>query len=121
MQAHVTDGIVVPGDAMQLTRMVANLVENAFKYRAAEAPEISLRLDPGPILTVDDNGPGVPPELGERIFERFTREGHAGIRGHGLGLSLARAIAERHGLRLRLVHRPGPGAQFRIERASGDE
>lgn len=116
MHADVAERIVIPGDAMQLTRMVSNLVDNAFKYRAAEGAEIFLRLKPGPVLTVRDNGPGVPTELRERIFERFAREGHAGVRGHGLGLSLARAVAERHGLRLCLIEAEGPGAEFRVER-----
>lgn len=121
MQAEVADGIMIHGDAMQLTRMVSNLIDNAFKYRAKTGAQIWLTLAEGLVLSVRDNGPGVPVAMRDRIFDRFAREEHSGVRGHGLGLSLARAVAERHGLRLRLVDGAGSGAEFRIERKGQDD
>src|SRR5437660_1335746 len=47
-------------------------------------------------LVVEDNGPGIPPELERRIFERFVRGGRDGGRGSGLGLAIVRAVAESH-------------------------
>ena len=49
------------------------------------------------MLVVEDDGPGIPPELSERVFERFVRGGGDGGRGSGLGLAIVRAVAESHG------------------------
>ena len=63
-------------------------------------------------LTVEDDGPGVPPELAERLFERFVRG--AGDRGgsFGLGLSIVRAVAEAHGGQVTLQIPEGGGTRF---------
>jgi hypothetical protein len=45
---------------------------------------------------VEDDGPGIPPELGRRVFERFVRSGRDGGRGSGLGLAIVSAVAESH-------------------------
>jgi two-component system sensor histidine kinase KdpD len=63
---------------------------------------------------VADRGPGIPPGEEERIFERFHRGAHAGVRGVGLGLPISRAIAQAHGGRLVAANRPGGGAVFRL-------
>jgi len=65
-------------------------------------------------VEVADRGPGIPPGDEERIFERFHRGAHAGVRGVGLGLPIARAIAQAHGGRLVAANRPGGGAVFRL-------
>ena len=49
------------------------------------------------MLVVADTGPGIPPELQQRVFERFVRGGRDGGRGSGLGLAIVRAVAESHG------------------------
>ena len=49
------------------------------------------------MLTVEDDGPGIPPELGPRVFDRFVRGPRTGNRGSGLGLAIVRAVAESHG------------------------
>jgi signal transduction histidine kinase len=88
----------VPDD---LGRLVRNLLENAAKH-ARSRVTAGLRLADGrAVLTVADDGPGIPSDLRERVFERFVRGGSARERrdgaGAGLGLPIARAIAVRHG------------------------
>lgn len=90
------------GEPMQLARMVTNLLDNAFKYVPAGG-HLRLELQDGPRITVSDDGPGIPPALHDSIFERFRRgTDTASGKGHGLGLALVKAIAERHGLAIRL-------------------
>jgi signal transduction histidine kinase len=112
----------VPGVPKLLRRLVRNLLENARRYGAGcqDAPQgsgIELSLKPlgqEVLLTVCDHGPGVPPEYRERIFEPFFRLPGASERvgGVGLGLSLVKSIAERHGGRVRCADQPGGGACF---------
>ncbi len=103
-EVAVAPGVTIDGEEMQLTRLVTNLLDNAFKY-VPPGCTVRVRLDPGPRLTIADDGPGIAPHDRERIFVRFQRgadsppgDGAAVQQGAGLGLALARAIAERHGL-----------------------
>jgi two-component system OmpR family sensor kinase len=100
--------------------MTLNLMENAIRHTPV-GTHVSARVsaaDGQVLLTVQDDGPGVPTELRERIFERFVRG--AGDRGSssGLGLSIVRAVAHSHGgtVDLEDAH---PGARFvvRLPRA----
>ncbi len=108
---------VVPGVRDDLHRLTLNLIENAARHtppgthiRASTAVE-----DGAAILTVEDDGPGVPPELGRRVFERFVRGAGAGSRGSGLGLAIVRAVAESHGGSVALGQpESGSGARFVI-------
>jgi signal transduction histidine kinase len=90
----------VHGDASQLGRAVTNVVENAIRHaNAAVHLGLEVRGDDA-VLTVTDDGPGVPEEDRERVFERFTRLDDARTRstgGTGLGLAIAKEIVERHG------------------------
>ena len=111
----------VQGVAKLLRRMVRNLLENARRYGAAapdgEGITLALRSENRQVLlTVCDNGPGVPLEYRERIFEPFFRLPGASERvgGVGLGLSLVKSIAERHGWQVTCEDRPGGGACFRL-------
>jgi two-component system OmpR family sensor kinase len=93
--------------------MALNLMENALRH-TPEGTHVraSVAADNGEVvLTVEDNGPGVPPDLGDRIFERFVRG--AGDRGSssGLGLSIVRAVAESHGGSV-VYEDAQPGARF---------
>lgn len=114
----VAPDVTINGDERQLGRLVTNMLDNALKYVPAGGT-IAVTLEPGPVLVVADNGPGVDPRDRERIFERFYRGRNPGddTSGSGLGLALARAIAERHGLALTLEE-PAEGGQggavFRI-------
>lgn len=108
---QIASGVSIEGDAMQLTRLLSNLLDNAFKY-AGTGARIEMIVEPGPRVIVRDNGPGVPEALRSRIFERFERGGAAG-KGHGLGLALVRAVAARHGLTI-VCRDAKPGAEFVI-------
>jgi signal transduction histidine kinase len=107
------------GDADLLGRLVLNLLDNAIKY-SQRGGLVEVTLTRGGTtyeLSVIDDGPGIPPDVHERIFERFFRVDAARSRaeesatsGAGLGLSIARRIAELHGGRLQLVEsQPGGG------------
>jgi len=107
----------VQGVAKLLRRAVRNLLENARRHAAGEV-SLGLSLLPGQVqIRVCDQGPGVPPELRERIFEPFYRLPGATERdgGVGLGLALVKSIAQRHGGRAFCEGRPEGGACFVIE------
>jgi signal transduction histidine kinase len=115
----VLDGeaVSVHGEERLLRRALRNLLENARRYGGSEAPEVTVcRAAAGQVeIRVCDRGPGVPAEQRERIFEPFYRlPGHAEHAGGvGLGLSLVRQIADRHGGRVRCEAREsGPGSCF---------
>ena len=91
----------VDGVRDELHRLILNLLENAVRHtppgtrvRAARWPAPTA----GEVtLVVQDSGPGIAPELAERVFERFVRGGRDGGRGSGLGLAIVRSVAESHG------------------------
>jgi signal transduction histidine kinase len=87
---------VISGVSDDLHRMVLNLLENAVRHTppGTHIQASSELADGRAVLTVEDDGPGIPPELAPRIFDRFVRDG---ARGSGLGLSIVRAVAESHG------------------------
>lgn len=103
---EVAADTVVLGSAGQLRRLVANLVDNAVRH-ASSAVTVRLSTDGGEsVLDVCDDGPGIPAEHHEAVFDRFTRLDEARDRdagGSGLGLAIARDIAVRHGGSLRIV------------------
>jgi two-component system sensor histidine kinase RstB len=104
----------VLGEDRLLRRALRNLLENARRYGGAQVL-LELSLQQGCAeLRVCDRGPGVPPEMRERIFEAFFRlPGHAEQAGGvGLGLSLVKQIAKAHGGQVRCEPRPGGGSIF---------
>ncbi len=113
LQAAITPGITIFGDAMQITRLLTNLLDNAFKY-VPVGGSIVLVIELGPRIIVRDDGPGIPEEFRTQIFDRFQRAHDGPSRGHGLGLTLAQAIAERHGFTIRCEDAE-PGAAFILE------
>lgn len=90
----------VRGDADALAILLRNLLDNAIKY-SPEGGRIDVVLAPQQ-LAVHDNGPGIAPAERARVFERFYRSPDAAAGGSGLGLTIAHAIAERHGATLAL-------------------
>ena len=108
------EAAVVTGDERLLRRAVRNLLENAQRYGGGDV-DVRVRRREGRIeVAVSDRGDGVPFDLRERIFEPFYRlPGHAEQAGGvGLGLSLVRQIAERHGGSVRCEPRDGGGSTF---------
>ncbi|MBE2277780.1 MAG: HAMP domain-containing histidine kinase [Rhodobacteraceae bacterium] len=105
-RAEIAPGLRVLGDRNLIAQMVANLLDNAIKYCApGDSLTLTLFAADRHVLRVADTGPGLPEGMGEEVFERFTRaerDRARGIKGHGLGLALVRAIALRHGARLSL-------------------
>ncbi|MCU7369821.1 ATP-binding protein [Paucibacter sp. O1-1] len=104
----------VPGEERLLRRALRNLLENARRYGGEQVLLELRRRGASMELRVCDRGPGVPPEMRERIFEPFFRlPGHAELAGGvGLGLSLVKQIAQRHGGEVRCEGREGGGSCF---------
>ena len=106
------------GDANRLDQVLSNLVDNAIKYGRAEGCLVvgGNALADGAIeVFVRDDGPGIPPESLERVFERFYRVDKARSRdqgGTGLGLSIVKHIVQAHGGEVRVESKPGQGATF---------
>lgn len=121
-----TEPVWIDGDPDNLAIALRNLLENAIKYTPSAgqvAVQAHLQND-RPTLTVEDSGPGIPIEQREHMFERFVRGATQEAGGSGLGLSIARAIAARHGASLTLGDSPRLGGlqaqlQFPTPRAHG--
>jgi signal transduction histidine kinase len=113
LQAHDAQ-LVVRGDERLVRRALRNLLENARRYGGDEISVLAERRGSMVELRVCDRGPGVPEALSERIFEPFFRlPGHAEREGGvGLGLSLVKQIAERHGGRVQCLPHDGGGSCF---------
>jgi two-component system, OmpR family, sensor kinase len=109
---------VVPGAPDELHRLILNLMENAVRHTPAGTHvRASTAVDGSDaVVCVEDDGPGIPPKLARRVFERFVRGGRDGMRGSGLGLAIVRAVAESHGGTVSL-ERPasGTGTKFVIK------
>jgi len=106
----------VRGDARQLRRLLQNLVANAVKFRGPDPPRIAVSASEGAeqwVVTVADNGIGVPPEDHDRIFGMFTRA-HRDHDGTGIGLAVCRRVAEAHGGRIWVEPADGGGSAFRV-------
>ena len=109
--------VLVQADERLLRRALRNLLENARRYGGGEVDASVRTGEDGRIeVQVCDRGPGVPPDCREQVFEPFFRlPGHAEHAGGvGLGLSLVRQIAVRHGGSVRCLDRAGGGSCFRI-------
>jgi len=98
-----------------------NLLENARRHGGDDVSISAQRTPKAALLRVCDRGPGVPEALRQRIFEAFYRvPGHAEKAGGvGLGLSLVKQIAERHGGSVRCEAREGGGSCFVLELPAG--
>ncbi|MBS0444421.1 MAG: HAMP domain-containing protein [Proteobacteria bacterium] len=112
--AVVGDSVNVVGEERLVRRALRNLLENARRYGGSEIQVVTERVGNAAQVRVCDRGPGVPEALRERIFEAFYRlPGHAEQAGGvGLGLSLVKQIAERHGGSVRCEGRDGGGSCF---------
>ena len=107
-------------EASQMERVLANLIQNAVKYSPAGTTiSVSAHMTNNAELefTVEDEGPGIPAEYRERIFDPFFRMRTAQqseLSGHGLGLAICKSIVLAHGGRIQIRDRPGGGACFSV-------
>ena len=106
----------VSGDAEALASLVDNLLANAIAHAPSGGRvDVACGLGDGrPWLTVSDNGPGIPPDERERVFDRFYRRSGAATGGTGLGLAIVATIARRHGAEVALTDTAGGGLTVRV-------
>jgi signal transduction histidine kinase len=108
---------VLRGDRTRLRQVLGNLLENAVKWSDAGEPvDVEVyALNGRVVVAVRDNGPGIARDEQSMIFEKFGRaKGGAGRAGTGLGLFIARSIAEAHGGTVDVRSVPGEGATFTL-------
>jgi two-component system OmpR family sensor kinase/two-component system sensor histidine kinase QseC len=97
------DPLPLEGDPQALRGALRNLIDNAVKYGARRVEVSALRGPRGaPLLRVDDDGPGIPPDQRDRVFDRFQRGEDTRVEGSGLGLAIVQAAARRQGAVVRL-------------------
>jgi two-component system, OmpR family, sensor kinase len=113
--------VIVLGDDERVRQLVGNLVQNALRHASAEPGAVRVRLTrqpPQARLTVEDDGPGLPPDALQRVFDRFYRIDRGRSRaqgGSGLGLAIVRHVAEEHGGRVWAENRADrTGARFSV-------
>ncbi len=110
------DPLPLTGDPQALRGALRNLIDNAVKYGARTVLVSALRGPRGaPLLRVDDDGPGIPLDARERVFDRFQRGENASVEGSGLGLAIVQAAARQQGASVRLDTSPAGG--LRVEMA----
>lgn len=112
---RAVEPVQLRADEDALRRMIANLAENAARYAAGKVVLTLKERDGTAILTVDDDGPGIPEADRERIFERFVRLDRSRTGGGtGLGLAIAAEIARAHGGSIRVTDAPLGGARLEV-------
>jgi two-component system sensor histidine kinase QseC len=105
LELHVEPGLPpLHGNADMVSMLISNLVDNAIRYTQEQGHILVniRRVDNAICLRVEDDGPGIPPHLRERVFERFYRVANADQAGTGLGLAICQRIAELHGATIQL-------------------
>ncbi|MBF0628707.1 MAG: HAMP domain-containing protein [Magnetococcales bacterium] len=122
---------MVRADSTQLAQLFQNLLVNALKFRGQERPRVEIVARPLPqdaplsrgwLFQVKDNGIGIDPQHGERIFEIFQRlHTSEEYPGTGIGLAICQRIVERHGGRIWVESVPGAGAVFSFTWPGADE
>ncbi|MEA2581124.1 MAG: hypothetical protein QOE83_2016 [Actinomycetota bacterium] len=113
-----TASVIVPLDGGKVERIIENLLGNTAKHTAPEA-SVWVRVEAvadGVIIMVEDDGPGVPPDLRQQIFEPFLQGSSLSSHspGVGVGLTLVARFAQIHGGRAWVEEREGGGASFRV-------
>ncbi|MGB3916846.1 MAG: ATP-binding protein [Thiothrix litoralis] len=115
---HADADLHIHGNRQLLAQAITNLLDNAVKYTPAGGiiQLDATRQNGNIIITVSDNGPGIPAEQREQVFKRFTRLDNArSTPGNGLGLSLVKAVAELHGATVHLAdNQPGLKASLKL-------
>jgi signal transduction histidine kinase len=119
VRVHVrAQPVEVSADEDRLRQLVSNLLHNALRYASSATGAVRVNIEPDGAqarLVVEDDGPGIPPDALERIFDRFFRVDRARNRGQGgtgLGLAIVRHITDAHGGRVWAENRAHGGARF---------
>ena len=106
--------VLIRGDQASLHELLSNLIENAILYTqpggnitVRTLMRVSVDELQRSIIVIEDNGPGIPEEEREKVFERFYRVSDRGVAGSGLGLAIVREIAKIHGAEVHLDDGPG--------------
>jgi signal transduction histidine kinase len=109
LRVEADENALAVGDEQRIVQILRNLVENAFMHTPAGTTVRvrAMRLPLGVVLSVEDDGPGIPHEQGAHVFERFYRGDGSQASGSGLGLAIAQELAEAMGGTLELESRPG--------------
>jgi heavy metal sensor kinase len=119
VNVEVAAPVIARVDRLVVREAVTNMLDNAIKY-GPPGSDITIRVEAAAdrcVLTIADQGPGIPAEHRERIFHRFFRMDEARSRdggGAGLGLAIAKWAVEIHGGQISVDDRPGGGSEFRI-------
>lgn len=120
LESEIEEGVIITGDLTQLRQLVYILIDNACKY-AGRGGSVDFRLTGGktPTITVNNTGDPIPPEDLPHIFERFYRSDKARTQknqagGYGLGLAIARTIAEKHGAQIKAESDALSGTTFTV-------
>ena len=103
----------VLGDQLRINELLNNLIDNALRY-THKGGSITVRVTESGILEVEDNGPGIPKEERERVFERFHRLLGNEAEGSGLGLAIVKEIADMHNASVTIYDGSPQGALFRV-------
>jgi signal transduction histidine kinase len=127
LRAH-PETLTVRADPKRIEQVLQNLVSNAARH-TPDGGRISVSAEETPtdvVISVQDTGPGIPPEHLDRVFDRFykvdvSRTGTTVPSGSGLGLSIVRAIVERHGGRVTASNGPNGGACFTVTLPAGSK
>lgn len=108
----------VNADSDRLIQILVNLLSNAVKF-SAQNGHVTLKAEPGMPgwvrISVVDRGPGIPPDLRPRIFEKFAQTGGARPKGTGLGLTITKSLVDRHGGRIGFETELDKGTTFWVE------
>jgi heavy metal sensor kinase len=113
------DRVTLLGDSPRIEQALGNMLDNALRYARGEVRVSAVAQGSTVELHVRDDGPGFEPELIERAFERFVRDGQDSRAGAGLGLAIVAAIAHSHGGHVRAANRSGGGADVWLELPAG--
>ncbi|MFL6835932.1 MAG: sensor histidine kinase, partial [Bradyrhizobium sp.] len=108
--------VLVTGDRDLIFDAIANLVDNAIKHGRAGGQVVvtNENIDGSPVISIADDGPGIPSDEYEHVFKRFYRREHSRYtRGNGLGLSLVAAVARLHGARIEMLDN-SPGFKLKL-------
>lgn len=113
---EVDPALSVRGDPAALRLLLSNLVGNAVRYTPdGGRVDVSVLAEgPQALLVVSDTGPGIPADERGRVFDRFYRRPGETAEGSGLGLAIVRAVAERHGIDVRLGDADGGGLRVEV-------